>query len=241
MGSNVTKKLRKKVAVCINTCGHRKYGKSDTKFANYESVVSVALPGDIIEIKYGFIRHYVLLAKPVDDQYWCFHVQRLAHNHGYGVVRYEPLVSVLRDVFPDESPQYRVRNQQRLADKVLALTENAMPVAGELAPVLQSLQNLIVKFDENYCNCEHYVTLWRYGIGWSHVCNTGREILKTIKVFRQSLSQNILTHEFGVEISGDFVQNRECNVIIHCFGLYGHRLLDGIQYIMDRQKTLIKV
>ena len=162
------------------------------------------------------------------------------YTKNYGLVRHEPLSNVLRDVFANETPVYRVNNQKKFSKQVLRLTQNSVPDVTKVLPLLTQMANTVVKFDENACNCEHYVTLWKYGIGWSRAVNRQKSIVKTLNIFRKSFAENIF-NDSCLEITNQSISRIDCNVIIHCFGLYGQKLLDGIQYVMHRQKTLIKV
>ena len=225
------KKLRKKYCLNVNLkCFSM---KSMTKlFVNYETITCFAQNGDILELLFcQSISHYVLLDKPIDENYWCFHVQRLAQNNGYGVVKYEPLSNVLKDVFPNSTPVYRIRNQIKLSEKVLRLTQNSAPDLTEVSSLLKEFNNIVVKYEENSCNCEHYVTLWKYGIGWSHAINSSKTIIKTLKLFRKSLAKNIF-NDSCIAITNECVFNVDCNLIIYCFGLFctGHFKVFIIQY-----------
>lgn len=242
MGSKLWKKLRKLLTFnsklnCFARISMKK------KFVNYESIEFLAEKGDILELLYcQSISHYVLLTdrQEPDQHYWCLHVQRMAQNNGYGVVKYEPLINVLKDVFQESTPVYRIRNQKKLSEKVLRLTQNSTPDLSEVLTILKQFNDFVVKYEENSCNCEHYVTLWKYGIGWSHAINCRKSILKTIELFRKSFAKNIFD-DSCIALSNETVSNVDCNVIIYCFGLYGRKLLDSIHYVMKRQMTLIKV
>ena len=239
MGSKFWQKLRKKF--CFNISLKCLKKSMHKKFVNYERISCLAQNGDILELLFcQSISHYVLLDKTIDDNYWCFHVQRMAQNNSYGVVKYEPLLNVLNDVFTNSRPVYRIRNQTKLTEKVLQLTQNSAPDLTQVSSLLKQFNNIVVKYDENYCNCEHYVTLWKYGIGWSHAINTDKTIVKTLKLFRKSFAKNIF-NDSCIAITNQCISNIDCNLIIYCFGLFGQKLLDGIQYVMNRQKNLIKL
>jgi hypothetical protein len=61
-----------------------------------------------------------------------------------------------------------------------------------------------------------------------------KNILKTLKMFRNSLAKNV--HE--IEINNQNIVNSDVSLIIYCFGLFGDKLLDGISYIMEKQRVL---
>jgi len=182
--------------------------------------------------------HFVFVAKVDLNNVWCFHAQSLPlnklTNNGLAFIKYEPLIEILKDIFPNETLLYRINNQIELSDKVLELTQNSIPNVNEVIALLTPLQNTIVRYNENCCNSEHYVTLWKYGIGWSNDINSMKNILKTLKMFRNSLAKNV--HE--IEINNQNIVNSDVSLIIYCFGLFGDKLLDGISYIMEKQRVL---
>jgi uncharacterized protein YqfB (UPF0267 family) len=223
-------KLRKKVFKVNKSVG--------ISYDNYENVKSYARKGDILQIINETKSHFVFVAKVDLNNVWCFHAQPLplnkSTNNGLAFIKYEPLIEILKDIFPDQTLFYRINNQIELSDKVLELTQNSIPNVNEVIALLKPLQNTIVRYNENYCNSEHYVKLWKYGIGWSNDISSMKHILKTIKMFRNSFAKNV----YEIEINNQNIVNSDVSLIIYCFGLFGDKLLDGISYIMERQRVL---
>lgn len=231
MGLKVTK-LRKKV-FNVNK-------SANLSFDSYENIKCYARKGDLMEVIYGLKSHFVFVAKVDSNNVWCFHVQQLPKyrhkSNGFAVIKYEPLTEVLKDIFPNEIPFYRINNQIELSNKVLELTQNSIPNLNEVIVILNSFRNTIVRYGENSCNSEHYVTLWKYGMGWSNANNSVKRIIKTIKMFRKSFAKS--GYENDIEITNEIVVNNDVCLIMFCFGLYGEKLLDGIYYVMERQRVL---
>jgi len=231
MGLKVSK-LRKKVFNVNKSIS--------VSFDSYENIKSYVRKGDILEITYGSKSHFVYAAQVDLNNVWCFHVQRLPKhklaNNSLAFIKYEPLSEVLKEIFPNETPLYKINNQIELSDKVLELTQNSTPNVDQVIIILDSFRNTIVRYDERSCNSEHYVTLWKYGIGWSNTINPIKHILKTIKMFRKSFAKSVF--DYDIEITNEIIVNNDVSLIIYCFGLFGEKLLDAIYYMMERQRVL---
>ena len=44
---------------------------------------------------------------------------------------------------------------------------------------LRHQKDTLLPYDKKSINCEHYATLWKYGIGWSSQVNTYKDIIST--------------------------------------------------------------
>ncbi len=70
-------------------------------------------------------------------------------------------------------------NKNSTAKKMLKTVEIERPKIEDVFSMLHTLNGAIVKYDIKKSNCEHYVTLWKYGIGWSSQVSVIRDIISS--------------------------------------------------------------
>ena len=166
-------------------------------FLEYSEIASVVKRGDLIEIYRSFaIKHWVI-CKSVDSNgtVWCYHVtdpitgsKNLSFNTK-ARIKFEPLEDILKDTDDDQPSLCRVNNQEYLAQKVLEMPNKQWPGLDEVFKFLDNMKNTYVKYNLKCNNCEHYSTLWKYGIGWSSQVSTVKQILFGISwVFNNGLN-----------------------------------------------------
>ena len=144
-------------------------------FLEYNKIVSVVKLGDLIEIKRKEICHWVI-CRDIDSngRIWCVHV---TDSHGKKIkgtsqVQYQLLEHILKDTDDGQPSLCRVNNQEDMALEVLAEHNMQPPDLNKVFESLDQMKGKIVEYDLGSSNCEHYCTLWKYGIGWSSQVNT---------------------------------------------------------------------
>ncbi len=70
-------------------------------------------------------------------------------------------------------------NKNSTAKKMLKTVEIERPKIEDVFSMLHTLNGAIVKYDIKKSNCEHYVTLWKYGIGWSSQVSAAIDIINS--------------------------------------------------------------
>ena len=149
---------------------------SDNPFLEYNRIIFELKRGDLIEIQRLVYRHWVICEKI--DTYgtvWCFHVTASDPNqpineigfNGTAVLRYEPLEHILKDAADGTSSLCRINNQEEMALKMMASVGKEMPDLDQVFDYLHQNKDHTFDYDLRSNNCEHYCTLWKYGIGWS--------------------------------------------------------------------------
>lgn len=167
-------------------------------FLEYDRVLFHLNPGDLIEVHRGRYRHWVL-CEDIDESgtVWCFHVTAVGQYdpeldapfdesvritkevsfNGKAWLKYQPLDDILRDT-PDQTlSKCRVNNQTGMALKMLNAVRNQAPDITQVFKRLHELKDRLFSYDLKSLNCEHYCTLWKYGIGWSSQVNTFKDII----------------------------------------------------------------
>lgn len=150
---------------------------SRSSFLNYDELVARDLqPGDLIEIDRGTYNHWAMFSNKSDNgTFWCFHVTTVdgdfekkgailssARNAFAGIKKHK-----LKDIIEDNAS--KKPSQARINNKIEEATrKRCVPL-----PIDKIIQNLEKRKDEpveynlTHSNCEHYVTNWKYGSGWS--------------------------------------------------------------------------
>jgi hypothetical protein len=163
-------------------------------FKEYKNIKVNIKKGDLIDIyrceNNGIpYRHWVIFEKEDSSgNLWCFHVSGVEDednsveevvSNGKAQIKYEPLAIILRNNDSGEESRLRVNNQNSMAKKMLKTVEIERPKIEDVFSMLHTLNGAIVKYDIKKSNCEHYVTLWKYGIGWSSQVSAARDIINS--------------------------------------------------------------
>jgi hypothetical protein len=158
-------------------------------YLEYERIIYHINSGDLIEIHRNSYKHWAICER-IDENgiIWCFHVtgtqlidncndtKEVAFN-GKASIKYEPLLDILKDNNCSTPSLCRINNQKIMAQNMLKTTRNQMPDTKEVFKMLHRLKDSFVKYDLKSLNCEHYCTLWKYGIGWSSQVNSYQDIV----------------------------------------------------------------
>ncbi len=111
-------------------------------------------------------------------------------SNGKAQIKYELLTIVLRDNDSGEESLLRINNQKPMAERMLKAAKIEMPNIEDVFSMLHKLKGAIVKYDIKKSNCEHYVTLWKYGIGWSSQVSVVGDIFSfTLKTTSKLLTE----------------------------------------------------
>ena len=69
---------------------------------------------------------------------------------------------------PDAKPSLiRINNQSDIAESKLKERKLQKPDIDQVLNNLKELKDGVFHYDLKKMNCEHYCTLWKYGISWS--------------------------------------------------------------------------
>jgi hypothetical protein len=174
-------------------------------YKEYKDIKVNIKKGDLIDIyrceNNGIpYRHWVIFEKKdILGNLWCYHVSGFESednsaneevvSNGKAQIKYEPLALILRDNASKEESLLRVNNQTAEADRMLEAAKIEMPKIEDVFSMLRTVNGAIVKYDYKKSNCEHYVTLWKYGIGWSSQVSGIRDIISSTL----GLMSNLLT------------------------------------------------
>lgn len=153
---------------------------SKASFLSYKELIAKDLnPGDLIEIDRGNYNHWVMFANKcqITGTHWCFHVtttdgdfeKRRAMMSFVGSVRAAASIRKhkLKDIIEDNDTgkpsQARINN--KLAE---AMKKKCAPrPIKKVIEHLEEQKDQTVQYNLKNLNCEHYVTTWKYGAGWS--------------------------------------------------------------------------
>ena len=175
--------------------------KNKTPFLDYERIVYHLSRGDLIEIKRNGYNHWVI-CESIDSYgtVWCFHVTLISiepplnhleinstetsttttiTNSVNAILKYEPLQDILKDNSDGKPSLCRLNNQQKRAKQKLNGRDVCDRDLDELFKVLHQTKDRSTPYDLKTNNCEHYVTQWKYGIGWSSQLNALKQIVAT--------------------------------------------------------------
>ena len=90
------------------------------------------------------------------------------------------------------SIDYQIRNQYKFSQRILKQTLNVIPNVEQIRNILIESKDSYVRYNKTLLNSEHYVTLWKYGIGWSTWANQRCDILRTIRLFVERFSTLVI-------------------------------------------------
>lgn len=153
---------------------------SKASFLSYKELVAKDLnPGDLIEIDRGSYNHWVMFINKCQTTgtHWCFHVtttngdfeKRRAVMSSIGSVSAAASIKKhkLKDIIEDNDsgkPSHaRVNNKLEEANKKKCTPRRIE----EVIEHLEERKDQTVRYNLTNLNCEHYVTIWKYGAGWS--------------------------------------------------------------------------
>ena len=153
-------------------------------FLPYEKIITKLRPGDLIEVKRPGYAHWVMCG-PIEKHddivsgtiVWCYHIVRDKEQRSLARIKKETLWDILKDTVSPEPSLCRVNNQKNTAKKVLKKYNKKQPSISEVLEFLENSLDMIVKYDIVTANCEHYSTVWKYGIGWSSQFDSYKHIL----------------------------------------------------------------
>ncbi|XP_037044253.1 phospholipase A and acyltransferase 3-like [Bradysia coprophila] len=165
------------------------YSGSKPSFLTYDDlIVNNLKPGDLIEIDRGNYNHWVMFVnKSENGSHWCFHVTTTSGDFekkgavmssvgsvskAIASIRKHKLKDIIEDT--DSKPsKARINNKIEEANKKKCASRPIQQVIDQL----EKLKDQTVPYSLTTLNCEHYVTIWKYGAGWS------RQVLeKTIDI-----------------------------------------------------------
>ena len=218
---------------------------SPGSFLEYNQVINEIKIGDLIEIHpngNGSLNYeHWVMCESIDScgTVWCFHITAIDHRtNGRAVLEYELLEDILYDTADRQPPEERkpslcrVNNQQNMARKMLATLNNEMPDFKDVFKLLHRMKDKVFKFDLMTTNCEHYCTLWKYGIGWSTQINTYQDIVSAgLQVVSKAAKEGLkLDDESGCHIMG-----KEC-LLISTVSSLAAEVVKGIEFTLNDLK-----
>lgn len=156
--------------------GSRSTGNKSS-FLNYNELVEKDLkPGDLIEIDRGTYNHWAMFSNKSDNgSHWCFHVTTIdgdfekkgalmsSARNVVAALKKHKLKDILDDNDSKQPSLARINNKIEEAKR-----KNYVP--RPIEKVIESLEkqkDQQVGYNVTASNCEHYVTNWKYGKGWS--------------------------------------------------------------------------
>lgn len=207
---------------------------------------------------------------------WCYHVKPFQRvgllddgDRNLGIIRHEPLDLLVGQIMfeaeerhwqsggirsfkpPKLLVQCQIRNQNKFGRSVLKQTLNTTPDVDRIRTILYNNKDCYVRYNKTLLNSEHYVTLWKYGIGWSTWANNRTDILRTIQHFVDRFSQLVLINDDNAQqqspsaVARIQIQGGECllldqsvNIIVQCFGLQNFKIENSIQQWIDWQVVI---
>lgn len=207
---------------------------------------------------------------------WCYHVKPFQRvgllddgDRNVGIIRHEPLDLLVGQIMfeaeerhwqsggirsfkpPKLLVQCQIRNQNKFSRSVLKQTLNTTPDVDRIRTILYNNKDCYVRYNKTLLNSEHYVTLWKYGIGWSTWANNRTDILRTIQHFVDRFSQLVLINDDDAQqqspsaVARIQLQGGECllldqsvNIIVQCFGLQNFKIENSIQQWIDWQVVI---
>ena len=137
-------------------------------YLEYDQVVPMLKPGDLIEIRRYTYKHWAMFHKRVGNTVWCYHISEILTDKGKATVFYEPLDLILKESDGNLSP-CRINNQEQTAEDMKTKHGTQSPDINEVFSILHDLRDSSLPYNLRTNNSEHYCTLWKYGIGWSSV------------------------------------------------------------------------
>lgn len=141
---------------------------SETLFLSYSELIATDLkPGDLIEINRGLFSHWVMFVSKCKNSgmHWCFHAVANDDNAWSGsmmsseaVIRKDRLEDIM-----EEHDSARINNKIEEAKRNECVHRPIDVVVNNL----EKQKDKTVRYSLVELNCEHYVTMWKYGSGWS--------------------------------------------------------------------------
>jgi hypothetical protein len=147
--------------------------------------------GSLIEIDRGLYKHWAYY----DKNGFCYHItdhdnrdiggagsvsQSMLPTLGFekvkAVIRYARLEDIMKNSGSQTPSKAQINNQEDMAkrNKLEAIDPKITLDFLEKA----SQKELPLEYNLTYCNCEHYVTAWKYGEGFSEQVDGAYEYLK---------------------------------------------------------------
>ncbi|CAG2117378.1 unnamed protein product [Medioppia subpectinata] len=192
------------------------FGKTGS-FLEYERIIHHLNSGDLIEVLRGPYKHWAIF-ESVDrfGNCMCFHItaieEPIDHNDsglekndvrkeisfdGKALLKYEPLLDILKDSDSPKPSMCRINNQEIMGQRMRKMINNQIPDLNQVFKVLHAFKDTVLKYCLKSLNCEHYCTFWKYGIGWSSQVNSFKDIITTALKTVSSLSRtaaDVLQH-----------------------------------------------
>ena len=198
------------------------FSSSPGSFLNYNEIKAIVKRGDLIEIQRDKYKHWAICQSSEPGRpIWCYHIsfegpdpyedldsedddqqdgERLIDYYadGQAIIKYEPLKDILSYKWGQNPSLCRVNNLVNQVQQFM-LSLGPVPDLNRVFAFLETQRNAIVKYHVTDMNCEHYVTLWKYGVKWSSQVN---------KI--NSLAFKIMTTWFNNKISKSKIQKKKC-------------------------------
>jgi len=152
---------------------------ASSSFLTYTELIEKDLqPGDLIEIDRGTYNHWAMYTgKCENGTHWCFHVTTTdgdfekmgalmsfsSVSNAVAAIKKHKLLDIINDTDSKKSSMARINNKIQEASR-----KKCVPLP--IGPVIEQLEkrkDRTVKYNLTDLNCEHYVTTWKYGAGWS--------------------------------------------------------------------------
>ena len=148
-----------------------------TEEVHTESYKFPANRGDLIEVNRGTYSHWVICEDLEEEfgqgdyTYNCFHVTDIIGKYvSIGQIRKEKLSDILANSGCKTPSKCRINNQKSNVQYWIS-KKGDLHKYPYLDRVFKDLNRMIgnqVIYDFKTMNCEHYCTLWKYGISWSN-------------------------------------------------------------------------
>lgn len=147
-------------------------------FLNFDELVRRNLQeGDLIEVDRGTYNHWAFYAGQCDNgTHWCFHVTTTGDgdfekkgalmsngSKATAAIKKHKLKEILDDSDSKKPSLARVNNKIAEANKKKCMPRSIYCVI----EWLENRKDELVPYNLKKLNCEHYVTTWKYGTGWS--------------------------------------------------------------------------
>lgn len=152
---------------------------SKSSFLSYKELIEKDLqPGDLIEVDRGAYNHWAMYTDKCENgTHWCFHVttsdgdfekkealmSRTNGSNAVAAIKKHKLKDILEDNDSKKPSMARINNKTNEANKKKCVPRPIFPVIEHL----EKRKDETIKYDLRILNCEHYVTTWKYGAGWS--------------------------------------------------------------------------
>jgi hypothetical protein len=155
-----------------------KCGTEAGTFLDYQQLSKINIEvGDLIEVLRKPYRHWVIVESVVCGIPMCFHIGSIpgmtdeeALKQNRACIRYEPLFDILLNNTEKTPSTFRINNQESNVDKYKNKLGERWPTnhnVNEELVILHENKGTVVYYDILNCNCEHWVTRTKYGVGWS--------------------------------------------------------------------------